>query len=63
MKRIYRGPIEIEVEHEPHGFSGRGAITIAFPGIKYRVCLEDAESLGETLIECVRRAERNTPVK
>lgn len=61
-KVVFRGEIEVVVEHEPHGFDGRGAITIKWPpGIKYRMTLSEAESVGEMLVEIVRRAERNTP--
>lgn len=58
---VYRGELEIEIAHEPEGFRGRGAVTIKFPpGIKYRLTLEDAESVGDMLIDVVRRAERDT---
>ena len=57
-RRFKAGELELLVEHEPTGLAG-GCIAVGVPkfGIKLRVTLEDAESIGEALIACVRAAE------
>lgn len=64
MRHVMAGG-EIEIEYEPNrplGL-GRGCVKITFPdlgNLKIRVTLEDAENIGEKLIEVVRAAEGNT---
>lgn len=51
---------DIIIEHEPKGLRGCPCVVIQIEGLgnlRLRFTLEDAENIGEKLIECVRRAE------
>lgn len=50
---------DVAVAFEPHGAGGRGLVRVTIPiiGVRMRMTLEDAETLGEALINCVRQAE------
>lgn len=61
--RIWKPGGDVIVEHEPNGLRGHPCVSVNFVafGVTIRITLEDAESLGEKLIECVRGAEEVTP--
>lgn len=57
--RFGPGELEVEIEHDPNAFGGRGGVTVTIvPAIKLRLALEDAESIGDALIAVVRSAEQ-----
>lgn len=62
MKWQVKDP-EVEIEHEPKAFGGTGAISLKFGGVTMRWTLEDAETIGEKLVECVRNAEAATKIQ
>lgn len=60
IRRFGRGEMVFDIEHLPQGFNGRGCVEITLPalgGLKLRITLEDAETLGDALIAQVRAAE------
>lgn len=58
-RRVQGSRFEIYIAHELQGLGGQGAISMRLPliGIKLTVTLQDAETIGEALIACVRAAE------
>lgn len=60
--RYYSEPVVIN--YEPQGWDGRGTVRIDLPnGAQWRMTLEDAENLGEALVQIVRQAEETSPVQ
>jgi hypothetical protein len=61
VRRIFKdGEMEIYVEYRRFAFAGRGGVTLSIPsvgGLRLTMTLDDAESLGDALIGCVRAAE------
>lgn len=50
---------EVCVEFLEGGHEGRDCVRLVFPhGIKIKIALSDAETVGEALIMCVRAAEK-----
>lgn len=60
MKQRFKG-LEIDVEYKRFALDGRGGVSISIPGFadfRLTMPLEDAETMGDALITCVRAAER-----
>lgn len=61
MKQHFKG-IEIDVAYNRFALAGRGGVSVSvsipdFSDFRLTIPLEDAETLGEALIACVRSAE------
>lgn len=59
MKQRFKG-LEIEVEYKRFALDGQGGVCVSIPGFadfRLTMPLEDAETLGDALIACVRKAE------
>lgn len=58
-KQRFKG-VDIEVEFNRFALGGQGGVCLSIPGVadfRLTVPLEDAETLGDALIACVRNAE------
>lgn len=61
MKRRFSS-LDIEIEHDPKGLDGKGSVAVIVHdfGFTLRLTLQDAETLGEQLVQMVRRSEEKS---
>jgi hypothetical protein len=60
MRRRFKS-LEMDVEYRRFALDGKGGVSLSIPGFadfRLTMTLEDAETLGDALIACVRGAEK-----